>query len=190
MLRLARWGPLESIQRLIHHADQCKIGVGKHIMIKPINIPILLSCLPILLAGMPSMADEVRDENAQRCMSTRTLTSTIILDDANILFFKQGKTVYHNILPKQCKGLARYGTFSYSTLGRRICERDIIRINDNGIGALGRSCLLGYFHKTTNEEIVAYIEGRYGPVNSEPLPPAEVEDVTEEADEPQDEMLN
>ncbi len=159
-------------------------------MTKQIHTLILLACLLILSAGMPSMADEVMDENAQRCISTRTLTSTRIVDDLNILFFRSGKTVYHNILPKQCKGLARYGQFTYGTLAGSICERDTIRVIDNQSGLPGRVCTLGYFHKITDEDIPAIYERRYRIVEPQPVPPAEVEDVTEETDESRDAKPN
>ena len=179
---------MQSVQQTrSRRADRCNIGSGEYTMIRSKNIPILLSCLPILLAGVLSMADEVMDENSQSCISTRTLTSTRILDDRNILFFRTGKTVYRNILPNQCPGLSRYGSFSYGTLAGSICERDIIRIIDNDMGLPGKSCVLGSFQKITNEAILAMIEGRFRPVESAPLPPSEVEDVTEEVDEPQDE---
>jgi len=143
-----------------------------------------LSCLLILSAGAPAVADEeVRPDNAQKCISTRTLTGTRILDDQNVLFYKQGRTIYHNILPKRCAGLARAGIFSYGALAGSICSRDVIRIIEDNSGLPGRGCTLGYFLKITKEDIPAIFESRNRPIESAPLPPAEVEDVTDEDDD-------
>lgn len=161
-------------------------------MTKQLYITILLPCLLTLSAGDRSMADEadeaeeVWEQKTQRCISTRTLKSTRIVDDQNVLFFKAGRTVYHNILPKQCKGLARYGQFTYGTLAGSICERDAIRVIDNNSGVPGRTCLLGIFYKITKDDIPAIFERRYRPVESQPIAIPEVEDITEGIGEPRD----
>jgi len=159
-------------------------------MTKQIYMLPVLACLLILAAGVPSIADEVMGENSQKCISTRTLTGTRIVDDQNVLFFRTGKTVYHNVLPKQCKGLAHYGMFSYGTLAGSICERDTIRIVDSNNNMPGRACTLGYFYKITKEDIPAIYERRYRPVEPKPVSPAEPEDVTEKIEEPPDSTPN
>lgn len=159
-------------------------------MTKQTTMLVLLACLLNLSAGVPSMADEIRDNDSQKCISTRTLTGTRILDDRNVLFFRSGNTVYHNILPKQCAGLSRSGLFSYGTMAGSICERDSIRVIDGVSGTPGNACLLGLFRKITNEDVPTLFGGRAGPVEPVALPPADVEDVTGEAEELRDSTTN
>ena len=68
-------------------------------MTKQIYTLMLLTCLVNLFAVASSLADEVIVENARKCISTRTVIRTEVVDDLNILFFTRGKTVYLNILP-------------------------------------------------------------------------------------------
>ena len=168
---------------------RCKIGVGEQTMTKQIYIPILLACLLNLPATDSSMADEVKDDDARRCISTRTLKKTAVVDDLNILFFKVGKTIYHNILPRQCTGLSRNRMFSYSTLSGSLCEFDTIQVLD-GFGVEGRTCRLGYFQPITLEDIPALVNGPPRSAEPQPLPPAKTEDVISETDESGDPTQN
>ena len=160
--------------------------VGEFPMTRQPYVLILLACLLNLPAAESSMADEIKDDTVRKCITTRRIKSTEVLDDRNILFHTIGKDVYHNILPKQCKGLAKTGLFSYGAMAGSICDRDAIRILEDNSGMPGRGCLLGYFYKITKEDLPSIFENRNRPIQTGPLAPAEVEDVTEEADEPQD----
>jgi len=151
-------------------------------MTRQTNVFILLACLLNLLAAVSSMADEVRDESARKCISARNLTSTVVVDDRNVLFFMIGKTIYHNILPKRCAGLARSGSFHYSRFAGRLCSFDPIRKYNIDGSLSARSCLLGDFHPVTKEDLPAIIEGPHKPPRSRPLPSSEVEEVTVESD--------
>ena len=153
-------------------------------MTRELYILIMLAGLLSLSAPVSSLADEedeVDDEDVRSCISTRKLTSTRVLDDQNIFFIMIGKNVFHNKLTKQCKGLARYGNFSYGTLAGSMCKFDTIRVIDS-FGEMGKSCVLGKFRKVTGDDIQAIVEGRPTP-KAEPLPPAEVEDIDTESDE-------
>lgn len=144
---------------------------------------ILLACLLNLPVADSSMADEVKDDTAQKCITTRRIKSTEILDDRNILFHTIGKDVYHNILPRRCNGLARSGAFSYRTTGGRLCDIDTIRVLETFSEMPGRSCRLGVFHPISKEDVPAVREGPDEPSEAKPLPPAEVEEIEPEADE-------
>ena len=150
-------------------------------MTKQHYILILLAGLLSLSAPVSSLADEMDDEDVRSCISTRKLTSTRVLDDQNIFFLMIGKTVYHNKLTKQCKGLARSGNFSYGTLAGSMCKFDTIRIIDS-FGDMGKSCILGEFRKVDGDDIRAIVEGPPAP-KAQPLPPAEVEDIDSATDE-------
>ena len=176
----------------MRHAKQRRISEVEPTMIKQTYMLILLACLLNLSAAVSSLADEVKVENARKCINTRIVTRTEVVDDLSILFFMRGKTVYLNILSRQCRGLSRDRRFSYSTSVGRLCNLDTIRILlDSGIGLQeGRSCRLGYFHPVAKEDIPAIIAGPDKLPERVPLPPAEIEEITVETDEPQDSTPN
>ena len=156
-------------------------------MTKQIYTLMLLTCLVNLFAVVSSLADEVIVENARKCISTRTVKRTEVVDDLTILFFTRGKTVYLNILPRQCRGLSQDRRFSYSTSFGRLCNRDNIRVlRDAGMSLQeGRSCRLGYFYPITKEDIAAVVEELHRLPEPVPVPPAQTEEITLEAKESQ-----
>lgn len=143
-----------------------------------------LAFLLTLLTLEPLLADEETDESSQKCIHTRSIRSTQVVNDSNILFFS-GKTVYQNTLPRQCRGLSREGRFSYRISGGRLCQLDSIRILYNGPTGLeeGFSCPLGYFRKITEDDVEYLLHGEPEPTEIEPLPPAEPEEIIKETDE-------
>jgi hypothetical protein len=165
------------------------MSFGAHIMTKKIYLLITLACLINLSAAVPSMADEpdepdeVKEVKSRKCISTRNLKNTAVVDDLNVLFFMVGKTVYHNILPRACNGLSQSGRFSYTTYAGSLCELDMIEILAGNSFQTGRSCRLGYFYPVTDGDIVALIEQSRKLPEAVPLPPAKVEDIGEGAEE-------
>ncbi len=144
-----------------------------------------LTCLLALLNPGPSLADEEKDENARNCINVSRIRSTKVVDDSSILFYMSGKTVYHNILPRQCRGLSRENRFSYRVSGNSLCQLDLIRIlYDSGVGIEeGPACGLGYFHEVTQEDIEIILDREPRPTQPEPLAPAEPEEIIKETDE-------
>lgn len=141
-------------------------------------------CLTGLFATGPSVADEAEDDSAQKCIRARKLKSTVVLDDANILFFMVGKTVYHNVLPKQCRGLFKYKTFVFERTAGRVCAFDQIEVH-GGSASVGRICRLGEFWPINPDDIRPLIEALHAGPTPNPLPPADVEDVPG-SDDPED----
>jgi hypothetical protein len=146
---------------------------------------LLAVCLPV--AGQEpedSAQDEepVYDENTAECITLRNVRRTEVLDDRNILFHMRGKTVYHNILPRSCGGLAREDRFSYQTSIGRLCRLDHIRVLYNDPFGLreGNRCALGIFHKMDDEDAKALRDGMEddAPV-ANPLPMPKPEEVGE-----------
>jgi len=140
----------------------------------------------ILLSGLlvsPAFADEEDDQSdeyqGEKCISTRTLKRTEVVDDHHILFFMNGNKVYLNSLPRQCNGLSRDRRFSYSTTSRNLCSFDSIRIlSDFGNGiSQGRSCRLGRFHLTSIEEVEAARERGQEPPPVKAPAGADVEEI-------------
>ncbi len=147
--------------------------------------PVWAICLLALLNPGSLLADEEKDENDLNCISTSRIRSTKIVDDSRILFYVSGKSAYYNILPRRCNGLSREGRFSYHVSGSRLCQLDSIRILYNSAGRLeeGRSCVLGYFRKVTEEDIDLLLNREPAPPQIKPLPSAEPEEIITETDE-------
>ena len=132
-----------------------------------------------------SMADEIDDDDARNCIPLRKLTSTLVIDERNILFFMVGKTVYHNALPKQCPGLAREGRFKYTTLGNSLCVSDSVQVLQGDV--MGRTCRLGRFRPVTRDDILAIAENLRKRTELDPPPTADIEEIgveTESKDDP------
>lgn len=134
------------------------------------------------LAG-PALADEVRNQDSRNCIPTRRLKNTAVIDDKNILFVMLGKTFYHNVLPRQCTGLAREGRFTYGTLAGNLCRHDTIRVLFAGSDMGGRTCSLGHFYKVEEEDLRALVEGFRGPITTQAPPAADVEEIGADAED-------
>ncbi len=147
----------------------------------------LLCLSPLILAqeDPPEVEEDDSIIEGQRCLSSRPIRKTEVLDDQNILFYMRGRTIYHNILPRRCNGLAREGRFSYRVTSSNLCQLDSIRILYGTAGGMqeGRSCRLGYFHEVTEEDIEFILDREPRPTPAKPLPPAEPEDMTKETGE-------
>ena len=135
--------------------------------------------------------EPVLTEESTNCIDLRRVRRTEVIDDKNILFHMTGNVVYHNILPRQCNGLAREDRFSYKVSTNRLCRLDSIAVLYSG-GASGLSegnrCGLGLFHEITKEDAEAYKEGLKSRPEAEPLPmpePGEVDGENDEAADPQ-----
>ena len=105
-------------------------------------------------------ADEAADERfafdreGDRCIVTRNIRSTKIINKRTILFRMRGGDHYVNHLAHDCNGLVRERRFSYESSAGRLCRVDHIRILEQFGGYLdvGMSCGLGLFYPVTREE--------------------------------------
>lgn len=175
----------------MRYTRQRRCCAGEDTMTKQISMLIVLACLINLSTADSSMADELMEEGVRKCITTRTLKSTAVIDDWNILFMKAGNTIYHNILPRRCKGLSKYRQFTYTTLSGSLCNFDNIQIPDDH-SRNGRFCRLGVFYEVTIEDIPDIVKSLYGPTvtRPKPQPPARTEEIIVEDDEPGEPMLN
>ena len=131
--------------------------------------------------------EPVVDGDTRRCLSTRRIRRTRIIDDRNILFYMPGKVVYHNILRQPCNGLEREGRFSYKTSAGSLCSSDVIFVlYDGALGGLreGNACGLGVFHEITREDATALLEAEDAKVEPAPLPMPEPEEIGADDEEP------
>ena len=105
-------------------------------------------------------ADEVVNEDfwidreGERCINTRNIRDTDIIDERTILFELRGGDFYVNYLRNACRSLLREERFSYRTTGGRLCNVDSIRVLEQFGGSIqeGMSCGLGMFFPITEEE--------------------------------------
>jgi hypothetical protein len=165
-------------------------------MIKRMHLLALSIAATGLLAVTPSLADEVVDEiddiNAKSCIRVRSLRSTKVIDDLNIIFYMVGSTVYHNILPRQCHGLAREDRFGYEARSGNLCDRDTIRILYQAGTRMqeGNACRIGKFHPITKEDADALKEKSNELPQAKPIPLPEPEEIGEDSEESGDEQQN
>jgi hypothetical protein len=169
--------------------------VGNAMMYKRIRRLLLISVaigvtIPAVAQDEDSVVDEA-DDSTSRCISLRTVRSTDVVDDRNILFHMRGSIVYHNILPRKCNGLAREDRFSYRTTIGRLCSNDIINVlYNNGSGLReGNACQLGIFYEMTREDAKAFKDAPEPEPQANPLPmpaPQEVGADEEEPEEPKE----
>ena len=94
------------------------------------------------------------DREGERCISTRNIRGTDILDERTILFRMRGGDYFVNYLRHDCPGLVREDRFSYRTTGGRLCQVDTIRVLEQFGGFIqeGMSCGLGVFYPISEEE--------------------------------------
>lgn len=118
------------------------------------------------------------DEGGERCIDTRRISNTRIVDKRNILFYMRGKDIYHNELPRDCFGLRPGKIISYRTSLSRLCSNDFITLLDSfGMGmSRGPSCAIGKFRPVTKEEADAIRHGPDADIEPEPIEPATPEE--------------
>jgi hypothetical protein len=111
------------------------------------------------------------------------------MDDRNIIFVMTGSKNYHNILPRECHGLKREGRFSYGSSSGSLCNLDNIRILYQGGRGLqeGNACRLGKFHLISDEDVDALMDREIEPLQAEPIPMPEHEDMSGDSEETGDE---
>ena len=115
----------------------------------------IILVLPFVLSvAAVSPASDEADES-KRCINSRVIKSTDVVNDRNIIFYMRGSKIFLNTLPKPCKGLSRERRFTYVSHSRSLCRLDRISVlKDSGFGAYaGRSCKLGRFLPVTKEDI-------------------------------------
>ncbi|MDH3512997.1 MAG: hypothetical protein OER85_19325, partial [Gammaproteobacteria bacterium] len=127
-------------------------------MFRKRNVIVALGCCLLCCSPLVVSAEEILDEEtAKRCIPLRSISTTKVVDDYNILFYMRGNDIYRNQLPHRCPGLRNERAFMYRTSLSQLCDLDIITVlNDYGFGFTpGPSCGLGRFYPITKEEAKA-----------------------------------
>jgi hypothetical protein len=134
----------------------------------------VMGLAPVALAD--EEAEAVTEEASERCIDTRRISRTVVVDAHTVLFYMRGGRIYRNTLPHKCMSLAREKRFSYRTSTSRLCDVDVITVlYDMGGLTRGPSCGLGRFYPVTKEEADAIRQGPDGEIEPEPIEPAEME---------------
>jgi len=125
------------------------------------------------------------DSSPERCIRTRSIRRTRIVDDQTIIFYMRNRDVYVNSLPRTCPQLASAGRFAYQTRAGALCDSDVITVLMQFAGRFepGFTCRLGQFVPSDPETVEIMIEaaesgGAAPPVRGEAveLPPEEAEE--------------
>lgn len=111
----------------------------------------LAACSTLSLSAT-AIADQGTQTAPKRCINTRLIQNTHVLDDQNILFYMRDGKIYHNHLSSACPGL-RHNPFMYSIPMTQLCNIDIITVLEYRIFGFerGPSCGLGDFTPVTKE---------------------------------------
>ncbi|MFQ6004794.1 MAG: hypothetical protein ACE5OQ_04750 [Woeseia sp.] len=143
---------------------------------KPVHVLAATCCLLGLSPPGSGQDDEPVVEEGERCISSRPIKRTEVVDDYTILFYMRGKAVYRNDLPRRCRRLSREKRFLYRTTVARICKSDQITVlADSGTSMTsGPTCQLGRFYRISRQEADALLGDH--DVEPQPLPPAEPEE--------------
>ena len=163
-----------------------------HMPILKVTFPCAVLAGALATASLAVAQEEAAEDMADleatgdRCIVTRRISRTKVVDDRTILFYMVGGDTYVNILPRPCNGLARENRFSYQAQSSRLCDIDgIVVLYQAGTSLRsGAACKLGLFHEISREDADAIIEGPQKPP-ANPLPMPEPEEIGESGDDPE-----
>lgn len=79
-----------------------------------------------------------------RCISASSTNGPQIIDKDTVLY-RQGRTVYRNELPAECRGLEPGNTLIIEVHGGQTCQNDKFRVIEPGQSIPGPYCRLGKF---------------------------------------------
>ncbi|HMB73022.1 MAG TPA: hypothetical protein VKQ06_05585 [Gammaproteobacteria bacterium] len=165
-------------------------------------IPLILSLFGLTAAAQDGAQDGAQDATEQaevdsepeRCVRTRSIRRTKVIDDQTIAFFMRNGDVLINSLPNRCPQLAREDRFAYTARAGQLCNTDVITVLLQFAGRLenGFTCRLSDFVPANEETVEIMItaaedRGAASPVSAEPvdLPPDE-----SEAEQPQEDAAD
>ena len=80
----------------------------------------------------------------EKCVRTRFIKQTKVLDDNHIIFEMGNRKVFLNTLDHKCSRLGFERSITYSVRGGRLCSTDVVSVLDTTLGA-GPACFLGKF---------------------------------------------
>jgi hypothetical protein len=99
----------------------------------------------------PSDDETYRPE--ERCISTRSIRRTHILDDRHIVFESAGSSYYLVQFQRRCPRLNKHSTLIYEASDGRLCRLDMIRPS-SGAHDISPPCSIPGFIPITGEQVV------------------------------------
>lgn len=94
----------------------------------------------------------------ERCIFTRDIRDTDILDDRHVVFELSGKRLYLVQFQYTCHGLRRGGSMAYETRNGRLCRLDQIRAFEPGLAIPNPPCTLPGFMPVEKEQVALLSE--------------------------------
>ena len=149
-------------------------------------IPVIMGLLSVGAVAQDGEEEEESSEVAEfdtepeRCVRTRTIRRTRVIDERTVAFFMRNGDVYVNTLQNRCPQLDREERFAYTARAGSLCSTDFITVLVQFAGRLepGFTCRLSEFVPSSPEAVdlmieAARSEGAMPPVTAEPveLPP-------------------
>jgi hypothetical protein len=88
----------------------------------------------------------------ERCLQTRSIRGTQILDDQHVVFRMPGESLYLVRFKHRCLRLTKHSTLVYETHSSRLCRLDAIRASDS-TGWVGPPCSIPGFVEITRDQV-------------------------------------
>lgn len=88
----------------------------------------------------------------ERCLQTRNIRGTQILDDQHIVFRMSRDSLYLVRFKQRCLRLTKHSTLVYETHSNRLCRLDGIRASDS-TGWVGPPCSIPGFVEITRDQV-------------------------------------
>jgi len=113
---------------------------------------------PVFSPEVEAILNEASDSEGygamERCISTRSIRSTRVLDDRHVVFELPSKTYYLVQFQHRCHQLRRNSSITFETRGGQLCRLDSIRAIDNfRAGSIGPPCSIPGFYEVTADQV-------------------------------------
>ena len=132
---------------------------------------LLAGVAALSLASATAQDDDEASDEPVRCLSMNSIRSTRVVDDTRVLFFQARDKIFLNRLDRECLGLTRYGTFTYTVQSgarhARLCDTDSITVLETT--GRGLNCGLGRFEPLSQDQVDNLIVGPNPVVISVPV---------------------
>ena len=121
---------------------------------KSLSLAVLAAALMINAPAVPGEEESAPGDPVD-CINIARIRSTEVISEKYILFRTRGGTDYVNVLPRNCRSLARNKAFMYKTSIHKLCDLDTITVLNNfSFGfSHGPRCGLGKFSPISEEGI-------------------------------------
>ena len=106
---------------------------------------------PVALKDHPDLEGYTATGEVKRCIGSREMRGTNILDNWTMRFRAGGGKYYVSRLTKECRRLDFYQSYIRETHGGSLCAREFIYVLEGG-SASPVPCQMGEFHEYTKDK--------------------------------------